>query len=141
MIDIADAQADGARLLAVFAQRRADALAEILDQAAEKFRVDGAAFDGGFAGNGFWRGGKEHFSAIEAAGALPDLQADGFAESRLQSDFRHLAKLADRGAATLGQRSGVDVADAVKFFHGKRCQKSFFFAGRDHAKAARALQS
>jgi len=56
MIDIADAQADGARLLAVFAQGCADALAEIFDQAAEKFRVDGAAFDGRFARNRFRRG-------------------------------------------------------------------------------------
>src|SRR5207253_6402099 len=125
MIDVADAQTDGARLLAVFGRRRADALAEMLDQAAEKFRVDGATFDGGFARNGFRRGGQQHFAAIEAAGALPDLLADSFTESRLQSDFRHLAKLADGGNTSLGQRSGVDVADAVKFFHGKRCQKSF----------------
>src|SRR5437870_2639240 len=81
-----------------------------------------------------------HADAIEAAGALPDLLADSFTESRLQSDFRHLAKLADGGNTSLGQRSGVDVADAVKFFHGKRCQKSFFFAGRDHAEAARTLE-
>src|SRR5437763_6133164 len=50
MVDVTEAQAKGARLLAVFAQGRADALAEILDQAAEKFRVNGAALDGGFAG-------------------------------------------------------------------------------------------
>ena len=31
VIDVADAQADGARLLAVFAQGRADALAEVFD--------------------------------------------------------------------------------------------------------------
>src|SRR5882762_1972484 len=37
LIHIADAQADGAGLLALCAQRRADALTEILDQAAEKF--------------------------------------------------------------------------------------------------------
>src|SRR6184192_3137869 len=43
MVDVTEAQAEGARLLAVFAQGRADALAEILDQAAEKFRVNGAA--------------------------------------------------------------------------------------------------
>src|SRR5258707_15035620 len=106
MIDIADTQADGARLLAVFAEGRTNALAEILDQAAEKFRVNGAAFDGGFAGNGFWRGRQQHFAAIEAAGALPDLLADGFAESGLQRGFGHLAQLADRGNAALGQRSG-----------------------------------
>src|SRR5437016_4946510 len=140
MIDVADAQTDGARLLAVFAQGRADALAEILDQAAEKFRVDGAAFDGGFAGNGFWRGGQQHFAAIEAAGALPDLLADNFAESGLQRRLGHLAQFPDGGDAALGQRSGVDVADAVEFFRWQRRQEIFFFAGRDDAKAARALQ-
>src|SRR5882724_4114915 len=141
MIDVADAQADGARLLAIFAKGGADALAEIFDQATEKFRVDGAAFDGGFAGNGFGRGREQHFAAVEAASALPDLLADDFAESRLQSGFRHLAELADGGDATLGQRTGVDVADAVKFFDGQRCQESFFFAGGDHAKAARAFEA
>src|SRR5437588_10230482 len=78
MVDVTEAQAESARLLAVFTQGRADALAEILDQAAEKFRVNGAALDGGFAGYGLWRRGEEHFAAIEAAGALPDLLADGF---------------------------------------------------------------
>src|SRR5882724_9261431 len=141
MIDVADAQADGARLLAIFAKGGADALAEIFDQATEKFRVDGATFDGGFARNGFGRGREQHFAAVEAASALPDLLADGFAESRLQSGFRHLAELADGGNATLSQRTGVDVADAVEFFDGQRRQESFFFAGGDHAKAARAFEA
>src|SRR6266852_9156567 len=100
MIDITDAQADGARLLAVFAEGRTDALAEILDQAAEKFRVNSAAFDGGFAGNGFRRGGQQHFAAVEAASALPDLLADDFAKSGLQRWLGHLAKLPDGGDAT-----------------------------------------
>src|SRR5207237_10689036 len=56
IVDVTEAQAQGARLLAVFAQGRADALAEILDQPAKTLRVDGAAFDGGFAGDGFWWG-------------------------------------------------------------------------------------
>jgi len=73
--------------------------------------------------------------------ALPDLQAGDFAESGLQSGLGHLAQLADGGDAALGQRSGVHVADAVEFFHGQRGQESFFFAGGDHAKAARALET
>src|SRR5205823_5424493 len=36
IVDVTEAQAQGARLLAVFAQGRADALAEILDQPAKK---------------------------------------------------------------------------------------------------------
>src|SRR5258707_9933594 len=116
MIDIADTQADGARLLAVFAEGRTDALAEIFDQAAEKFPVNGAAFDGGFAGNGFRRGGQQHFAAVEAPGALPDLLPDGFAESGLQRGLWYLAQLADGGDAALGQRSGMHVADAVELF-------------------------
>src|SRR5215470_8750082 len=141
MVDVTESQFERARLLAVFAQGRADALAEILDQAAEKFRVDGAAFDGGFAGNGFWRGGQEHFAAVAAAGALPDLLTDGFAEGRFERGLRHAAQLADRGDAALGQRPGVHVADAVELFHGQRRQESLFLAGSDHAEAAWALQS
>ncbi len=106
----------------------------------EKFRVDGAAFDGGFAGNGFRRGGQQHFAAIEAAGALPDLLADGFAKGGLQRGLRHLAQLANRGNAAFGERSRVHVADAMQFLHRQRRQEIFFFAGRDHSKAARALQ-
>src|SRR5258707_9497418 len=141
MIDIADTQADGARLLAVFAEGRTDALAEILDQAVEQFRVNSAAFDGGFAGNGFRRRGQQHFAAIEAASAFPNLLANGFAESSLKSGFWHLAQFPDGGNATLGQRSRVDVADAMEFFHEKRSQEIFFFAGRDHAEAAWTLQA
>src|SRR5258707_2094774 len=111
MIDIADTQADGARLLAVFAEGRTDALAEIFDQAAEKFRVNGAAFDGGFAGNGFRRRGEKHFAAIEAASALPNLLADDVAESGLQRGLGHLSQLADGSNAALGQRFGMHVAD------------------------------
>src|SRR6266699_1638171 len=69
MVHITEVQAEGARLLAVLAQGPADPLAEILDQAAEKFRVDGAAFNGGFARNGFRRRKHEHFAAVEAASA------------------------------------------------------------------------
>src|SRR5262245_16350762 len=140
MVDVTETQAEGAGLLAVFAQGCTDALAEIFDQAVEKFRVNGAALDGGFAGDGFRRGGEQHFAAVEAAGALPDLLADGFAEGRLQSGFRHTAELANSGDAALGQRAGMDVADAVEFLHGQRLQKSFFLAGRDHAEAAWALE-
>src|SRR5438876_1006829 len=85
MVHITEVQAEGARLLAVLAQGPADPLAEILDQAAEKFRVDGAAFNGGFARNGFRDRKHEHFAAVEAAGALPDLLADGSAEGDRKS--------------------------------------------------------
>src|SRR5215472_6436610 len=114
MVDITEAQAEGARPLAVFAQGRADALAEILDQAGEKLRINGAAFNGGFAGDGLRRGREEHLAAVESAGALPDLLADGFAEGRLQSSLRHAAQLADGGDAAFGQRAGVQVSDAVE---------------------------
>src|SRR5215472_9931748 len=140
MVDVTEAQFESARLLAVFAQGRADALAEIFDQAAEKLRVNGAALDGGFARDGFGRGGEQHFAAVEATGALPDLLADGFAEGRLQSGFRHAAQLADGGDAALGQRARMHVADAVEFLHGQRRQEGFFFAGSDHAEPAWALE-
>src|SRR5213080_1220967 len=140
MVHITEVQAEGARLLAVLAQGPADPLAEILDQAAEKFRVDGAAFNGGFARNGFRRRKHEHFAAVEAAGALPDLLADGSAEGRLQGGLRHAAQLADGGDAVLGQRAGMHVADAVELLDRQRRQERLFFAGRDHAEAVRPLQ-
>ena len=65
--------------------------------------------------------------------------ADGFAEGGLQRGLGHLTQLPDGGNATLGQRSRVHMADAVKFFHGQRRQEIFFFAERDHAEAVRAL--
>jgi len=54
--------------------------------------------------------------------------------------FGHLAQLANRGNAAFGERSRVHVADAMQFLHRQRRQEIFFFAGRDHSKAARALQ-
>src|SRR5690242_6607874 len=101
MVHIADAQTERARLAAVFAQRRTDALAEIFDETAEKFGVDRSAFDGCLARDGFGRRGQHHFASIESARALPDLSANDFAKRGFESGSRYLAQISDRGDAAL----------------------------------------